>query len=109
MQKLVRRMTRFFVSVDPLSALDRLEQAVTDLGLSYRANAPSIVSQILFPASRVVTNKMTEMFVTNSLEQAIYVGTKFFSVCNECLPVFYTFNIQLVRFLIFPSIVSILE
>lgn len=47
MQKLVRRMTRFFVSVDPLSALDRLEQAVTDLGLSYRANAPSIVSQTL--------------------------------------------------------------
>lgn len=55
MQKLVRRMTRFFVSVDPLSALDRLEQAVTYLGLSYRANAPSIVSQILSPSSREVT------------------------------------------------------
>lgn len=46
MQKLVRRMTRFFVSLDPLLALDRLEQAVTNLGLSYRSNAPGIVSTI---------------------------------------------------------------
>lgn len=60
MQKLVRRMTRFFVSVDPLSALDRLEQAVTDLGLSYRANAPSIVSQTL-------SHTIAILFHTNSL------------------------------------------
>lgn len=60
MQKLVRRMTRFFVSVDPLSALDRLEQAVTDLGLSYRANAPSIVSQTLSHTTAI-------LFHTNSL------------------------------------------
>lgn len=60
LQKLVRRMTRFFVSCDPDEALDQLSVVLERLGLTCRLYTPGIVtvttidkrkSQLVFKAS----------------------------------------------------------
>ncbi|XP_046663642.1 serine/threonine-protein kinase grp [Homalodisca vitripennis] len=67
-QKLVRRMTRFFVSLDPDKALDRLVQALDNMALSWRSYTPGIVTittidkhknQLTFKASVLDMDKQT--------------------------------------------------
>jgi len=70
MQKLVRRMTRFFVSLEPELALERLIRTFNELGLATRSHCPGIITvtavdkyknQLTFKASVLIMDKQTLM------------------------------------------------